>query len=55
MLAMSTSKEVEQAPKPRTIADEIEEFKNTPPETKKLIHKLVKAIIDSGAEVTIQC
>jgi hypothetical protein len=39
----------------RTIAEEMEEYRNMPPATKALILKLVNAIIDSGAPVAIQC
>lgn len=40
--------------KPRTIADEIEEYKKTPPATRKLIQKLAQALIDSGVKITIE-
>jgi len=40
---------------PRTIADEIEEYRNMPPATRKLIQKLANAILESGQPVTIEC
>lgn len=48
------SSESTSAAKPRTIAEEIEEYQNMPPDTRKLIHKLVSALIDTGKPVVIE-
>ena len=40
--------------RPRTIADEIEEYKKMPPATRKLIRKLTQALIDAGVNITIE-
>ena len=40
---------------PRTIVEEIEEYRNMPPATRALINKLGKALIESGATITIDC
>lgn len=47
--------ELQKRPPARTIKDEIEEYRNMPPATRKLITRMANALIDSGAKITFDC